>query len=143
MSITPITKDDLPALAQLYQQLIPNNFSLIKMEETLEKHQHNSSHLVLAAKIDGKLAGSLLAVTCDMLFGTCQSFMVIEDVVVDHKHRRKGVGQALIHHIEEYAKKNNCSYIMLITDTDRVESQQFYTSLGYTSDKYCAFKKQL
>ncbi len=107
------------------------------------KQSDNPNHIVLGAKIDGKLVGSLLAVMCEMLFGQCKTFMVVEDVVVDIAHRRKGVGNALMQFIENYAIKSNCSYVMLITDEDRVGSQAFYKSLGYKTDEYCAFKKKL
>jgi ribosomal protein S18 acetylase RimI-like enzyme len=81
----------------------------------------------------------LLAVICEMIFGQCKSFMVVEDVVVDEARRRTGIGVALMRYIEDYARKNNCAYIMLITDTDRVGSQKFYKRLGYNTDEYCAF----
>ncbi|MCF8068849.1 MAG: GNAT family N-acetyltransferase [Desulfobacterales bacterium] len=143
MEISPVTEKDIHELAVLYQQLISNEISIPKMKKNLEENKDNSNHLVLAARENGKVIGTLLAVTCDMLFGQCKSFMVIEDVVVDEDHRRSGVGAALMHYIETYAKDNNCSYIMLITDIDRIGSQNFYRSLGYKTDEYCAFKKEL
>ena len=99
--------------------------------------------MVLTARKNGRLVGSLLAVICEMLFGQCKSFMVVEDVVVEKQHRKLGVGKLLMQEIEKYAKEQNCSYIMLITDIDRLSAQQFYKSLGYKTDEYCAFKKQL
>jgi ribosomal protein S18 acetylase RimI-like enzyme len=89
------------------------------------------------------LVGTLLAVTCQMLFGQCRSFMVVEDVVIDANYRRRGIGKALIQQVEKFAKSKNCSYIMLITDVDRLDSREFYKSLGYKSAEYCAFKKHL
>ncbi len=143
MDISPITENELPELTNLYQQLIPNEISIPKMKYVLNRHKENPNHVVLGAKIEGKLVGSLLAVMCEMLFGQCKSFMVVEDVVVDESYRKKGIGAALMHHIEGYAREKNCSYIMLITDTDRVGSQKFYKSLGFKTEEYCAFKKQL
>jgi len=143
MNISPVTEKDLPQLADLYQQLIPNEISIPKMKAILENNRDNANHLVLVAREYRKVVGSLLSVTCEMLFGQCKSFMVIEDVIVDEAHRRSGVGAALIQYIEMYAKNNNCSYIMLVTDTDRIESQQFYRALGYKTNEYCAFKKEL
>lgn len=143
MEITRVSEKDLEALAALYQQLIPNDISLPKMQRTLAKNQDNPNHIVLAARIDGKLVGSLLAVVCEMLFGQCNSFMVVEDVIVDKRHRNSGIGKALMRHIESYARAHNCSYIMLITDMDRKASQEFYRSLGYKTDEYCAFKKHI
>ncbi len=143
MDISPITENELPELANLYQQLIPNEISIPKMKYVLNRHKENPNHVVLGAKIEGKLVGSLLAIMCEMLFGRCKSFMVVEDVVVDELYRKKGIGAALMQHIEGYAREKNCSYIMLITDTDRVGSQKFYKSLEFKTEEYCAFKKQI
>lgn len=143
IEVSEIKDDDLEALADLYQQLVPNQSSIEKMREVLLSNRDNPNHVVLVAKQDGRVIGSLFASCCEMLFGECKSFMVIEDVVVDENHRRKRIGQELMYVIEDYALRNNCSYIMLITDTDRKGSQYFYSSLGYKTDEYCAFKKQL
>jgi ribosomal protein S18 acetylase RimI-like enzyme len=143
MHIAPISEADLPQLALLYQQLIPNQYSLDKLRHAFLKNQESGNPIVLGAKIDGNLVGTLLAVRAQMLFGACHSFIVIEDVVVNDAYRRKGVGTALMQYIEQYAQRNDCSYIMLVTDQDRVDSQEFYQALGYRSQEYCAFKKHL
>jgi ribosomal protein S18 acetylase RimI-like enzyme len=143
MKIDTVSKEDLPSLADLYQQLLPNTPSLDKMEKVVESNSSNSNHIVLVAKEDGKIIGSLFGSCCEMLFGDCKSFMVVEDVIVDNEYRGKGVGSQLMTEIENRAKNNNCSYIMLITDSDRIDSQKFYNSLGYKSSEYCAFKKHL
>ena len=141
--LAPIAEGDLSQLAELYQQLLPNESSLSKMQKALSNNLGNPKHLVLAAKIDGRLVGSLLAVTCEMFFGQCKSFLVVEDVVVDSTYRRQGIGKALMQYVEQHARENNCSYIMLVTDAKRVDAQEFYKSLGYQSEKYCAFQKRL
>ena len=143
IEVTPITDQDFRQLSELYQQLIPNEVSLSKMKEVFDRNKDNPNHIVLAAKIDGRLVGSLLAVICEMMFGQCKSFMVVEDVIVDESFRGNGVGKALMGYVELLAKQHNCSYIMLITDFDRIDSQKFYKSLGYKTDEYRAFKKHL
>ena len=143
MEIALITEEDLPALASLYQQLVPNESSLEKMQEALHVIWRNPDQAIFGAKIEGRLVGTILGVACRMLFGQCKSFMIVEDFVVDSDHRRQGVGTALMRAIECFAAKRNCSYIMLITDTDREEAHRFYASLGYESDHYMAFKKRI
>jgi GNAT superfamily N-acetyltransferase len=78
-----------------------------------------------------------------MLFGECKAFMVVEDLVVEQDARRSGVGTKLMIELEKYAKENNCSYIMLITDQERKQAHQFYESLEYQSEPFRAFKKKL
>jgi ribosomal protein S18 acetylase RimI-like enzyme len=143
MNISEIEKEDLADLAILYQQLIPNEYSIPIMETVFSRNIDNPNHLIIGAKVNGDLVGTLLASTSEMLFGKCKSFMVIEDVVVDSTNRKKGIGNALMSYAEKYAKKQDCSYIMLITDRDRKGSQDFYKSPGYKTDTYCAFKKHI
>lgn len=143
LEISEIREDELPVLAILYQQLTPNEASLSDMRRVLSRNASNPRHIVWAARRDGQLVGSLLAVTCEMLFGQCREFMVVEDVVVDTSHRRAGIGAALLSTAEDYAKARNCSYIMLITDTYRKAALHLYKSAGYQSDGFTAFKKPL
>jgi predicted N-acetyltransferase YhbS len=143
MQITLIAEADLEQLAALYQQFGSTKCSIESMKAALWKNNHSGNPVIFIAKIEGRVVGTLLATTCQMLFGNCQCFMVLEDVVVDAAYRRQGIGKALMKHAEEFAHDKNCSYIMLITDTERVESQAFYHTLGYESAEYRAFKKHL
>jgi GNAT superfamily N-acetyltransferase len=143
VQILDLKRDDLEALSKLYQQLIPNEVSIEKMELVFERNKDNKNHIALVAKEKEKLLGTLMAYICEMYFGQCKSFMVIEDFVVDQAVRSTGVGTKLMEAAERKAKERNCSYIMLITDTDRIESQRFYEKLGYSTDQYCAFKKKI
>jgi predicted N-acetyltransferase YhbS len=143
MQISPVSVADLEQLATLYQQLGATKTCIENMQMAVKKNNVAGNPVVFVAKIDGQVVGTLLAATCQMLFGECKSFMVVEDVVVDAAHRGQGIGKALMQHVERCAQEQHCSYIMLITDTDRVDSQAFYHALGYKSAEYCAFKKHL
>jgi len=143
MQIEEVREEELDQLSQLYQQLLPNEVCLEKMREVLVRNRANPHHLILAAKLEGRVVGSLLAVCCDMLFGQCRPFMVIEDVVVDAEHRRRGIGRALMNCAHNHAQRLDCAYIMLVTDRRSPEPQEFYTALGYNTEGYCAFKLHL
>ena len=138
-----IEVNDLAELADLYQELQKNEISIDKMEKTLLRVKDDPNHVILGAKIDGVLVGTLLGVACQMLFGQCKSFMIIEDVVVSKDYRHYGIGKALMREIEKIAEQLNCSYIMLITDFDRPDAHKFYLSLNYKTDEYKAFKKSI
>lgn len=141
--ISTIERADLPRLAELYDQLQPTQPSLAAMEDALCRVQGDPRHVVLAARIDGRLVGSLLGVACRMLYGRCRSFMVVEDVVVDCAFRRCGIGRALMDGIERRARELDCSYLMLMTDAERVDACLFYAALGYQAAPYRGFKKRL
>ncbi|KMQ49547.1 putative acetyltransferase [Chitinispirillum alkaliphilum] len=143
MEIQVIDENDLEEIAFLYQQLSKHNSDLGKMKSALRQAVLNSNHILLGAKVNGRLIGSLAGNICTTLFGKCNPFLVVEDVVVDESERRAGVGKALMIRLETIAKKTNCSYIFLLTDSDRPEAHYFYEALGYKSEPYRGYKKIL
>jgi len=143
MQICPIAPEHLKELAQLYQELLPNEISIAKMRAVLIRNQDNPNHLALVAMYRSKVVGSLLACVCEMYFGQCRPFMVVEDLVVKQEYRGQGIGTGLMQSAEAYARKLNCSYVMLLTDGDRDEAQRLYRSLGNADENYRGFKKHL
>ena len=90
IEISEVREDKLPEVAALYQQLTPTDASVPNMRLVLSRNEDHPSHVVWAARRDGRLVGSLLAVTREMLLGPCRSFIMVEDVVVDLSHRPHG-----------------------------------------------------
>ena len=56
-------------------------------------------------------------------------------LAVDSDFQGQGIGKKLMSSIEEYALKNNISYIRLNSNVRRAESHKFYESIGYVCDK--------
>ena len=143
MKIAALTEQDLPDLAQLYRQFRGEESSLERMRETFRRLKKNRNYTLLGVREGGRLVGSVMGILCEELYGRCRPFMVVEDVIVDQAHRRRGIGSSLMGAIEQEAIRQNCSYIMLVTDADRLEAFRFYEHLGYHPDRYRACKKYL
>jgi ribosomal protein S18 acetylase RimI-like enzyme len=143
MEIKPLTQSDLASLADLYAQFWGEESSLQKMQSTFQRLERNANYIFLAAKQEGRLVGSAMGIICEELYGECKPFMVIEDVIVDKRQKRKGIGSQLMHELERIAAERDCNYIIFVTETERFEAQRFYESLGYTSDSHKGFKKRL
>lgn len=60
-------------------------------------------------------------------------YIEIEELVVDKKCRRQGVGRALIDFIKTFAKENGYNSIQLNVWNDNIEATKFYESLGMTT----------
>lgn len=114
-----------------------------KMGDVFRRLERDPNYILLGVRNEGTLAGSAMGILCEELYGQCRPFMVVEDVIVDRAHRRRGVASLLMRVMEEQAAANNCSYIMLVTDSSRLEAHGFYESLGYHPEKYRGFKKYL
>jgi ribosomal protein S18 acetylase RimI-like enzyme len=89
------------------------------------------------------LAGSVMGVICESLYGECKPFMVVEDVIVSRDFRRRGVGTTLMRELEKMATERHCRQTIFITESSRTDAVAFYQSLGYEADRYTGFKKKL
>ena len=141
--IFELKEQDLPDLAELYRQFRGEESSLDEMRETFRRLKRDPDYTFLCARDGGRLLGSVLGIVCEELYGDCRPFMVVEDVIVDKEQRRRGIGSMLMRAIEEQAGNRNCSYIMLVTDSTRIDAQGFYQSLGYHPEDYKGYKKYL
>ena len=143
MDIDNLTEADLTDLAALYKDFWGEDSVPEKMRATFRRLDVNPSYILLSAKQDGKLIGSAMGIICEELYGNCQPFMVIEDVVVNKAYRRFGVGSALMGELEKRAVERSCHYIIFVTESERTGAHRFYTSLGYNPEAHRGFKKYL
>ena len=143
MLIRKMIEDDLANLAVLYQQFWGEESSLEKMQTTFQRLNRNPNYLFFVAELQNSLVGSVMGIICEELYGDCKSFMVVEDVIVDKHHRRKGIATSLMRELEKCALEINCNYIVFVTESERTEAHRFYESIGYNSDAYKGFKKRL
>lgn len=60
-------------------------------------------------------------------------FAYVEEVVVSSDHRRLGIGTALMHRVEGWARDRKVDQIELIVWEFNEEATMFYESLGYTT----------
>jgi GNAT superfamily N-acetyltransferase len=68
--------------------------------------------------------------------------MIIEDLVVDEAHRRRGVGQRLVELAERIACQRGCRGVELSCDLHRVQTHRFWEAAGYQREAY-QFRKTL
>ena len=143
MLIRRLKTEDLPDLARLYVQFWNEASSLKTMKETFDRLKDDPDYIFLVAEENNTIAGSLMGIICEELYRTCRPFLVIEDVIVDRKFRKQGIGSALMQEIESHAIKRDCNYIIFVSEHERSEALPFYRSLGYDPDLYRGFKKRL
>lgn len=143
MIMREMIADDIPQLAQLYKQFWNEESCVETMYINFQHFNETGSHILLSVVENNQLIGSVMGVICGELYGDCKPFMVVENMIVDNKYRNKGVGKALISELEKKAANKNCTQIILITDTDRIDAREFYKSAGYNPDTHKGYKKKL
>lgn len=94
---------------------------------------------------DGKLLGCL-AYHILPQFHSEEKHMRIVSLIVDQKHRGRGLGKKLLREAERIASEMGCSVIELTSAAHRIPSgaHAFYAGQGYISDgKKVYFRKEL
>lgn len=143
MIVREMLAEDIPQLAQLYKQFWDEESCVETMKKTFIRLNDSGSYILLSAVEDELIIGSVMGVICWELYGKCKPFMVLENMIVDKKYRSHGVGKALIAELEEKASENNCTQIILVTETNRIDARKLYESAGYNPETHKGYKKKL
>jgi GNAT superfamily N-acetyltransferase len=139
--ISKIEDKDLEDLAALYGELVNEKTDIVKLRETYRRVGGTLEYIVLGAKVDGILIGSLMGIVCTDLIVDCRPFMYVDNVIVKNGYRGKGIGGKLLRKIEETAKQRDCYACIIISKSFREEAHRFYEKLGYRRDVVQGYKK--
>ena len=141
--IEPLKFEDLSGLKALYEDAFGGETNYEKMVETFKSIENNPNQIILVAKSEGTVVGSVLGVVCHELIGRCTPFMVLEDVAVLSSFRRKGIARMLLTEIENRAKQKDCNMILFVSSIQREGAHKLYESMGYGADKVNGYRKRL
>ena len=124
-----ITEELYRALQRLIPQLTINN-AAPGWDELTDLVNSASSTLLIARHPDekGDIAG-ILTLTIYRVPTGIRS--VVEDVVVDEKTRRLGIGEALLRRAIEMAREAGASGISLTSNPRREAANHLYRSIGF------------
>ena len=129
MTVRPATVDDAGAVARLMLQL-GYELSPLDARPRLERILSRFDHRFLIADVDGDVAGWIHASLSEHI--DAETCVLVEGLVVDREHRRKGIGAALLQHAEEWGRSHGCSLVRLRSTATRTKAHKFYRDLGYT-----------
>ena len=114
-------------LAALIPQLSASGV-MPDLEALSEIVRSPATTLVLAREADGRALGMLTLVTFQVPTGVRA---IIEDVVVDIRNRRSGVGTALARYGMALARKKGARTIDLTSRPSRKDANRLYQRLGF------------
>jgi ribosomal protein S18 acetylase RimI-like enzyme len=127
--VSEVTEELQDALQRLIPQL-----SVHKIPPTLQELNElikSESSTLLAARYpdeNGAIAGILSLIVYRVPTGL---HSIIEDLVVDEKLRRQGIGEALIRYAIELAGEAGADGVSLTSNSQREAANQLYQSLGF------------
>lgn len=106
------------------------------VKKQIEKLTNDNKHNVIIGfenEQTRKIIGFVHAELYESLY--MDTGLNILGLAVDSNFQGQGIGKKLMSAIEDYALKNNISFIRLNSNVRRVEAHKFYESIGYICDK--------
>ena len=106
------------------------------MKKQIEKlTKDNNHHIIIGFENEQtrKIIGFVHAESYESLY--MEAGLNILALAVDCNFQGQGIGKKLMSSIEEYALKNNISFIRLNSNVYRTEAHKFYERIGYVCDK--------
>jgi len=99
-------------------------------------------YLMVAVDEDNeRIVGSLFGVIFEDICGDGRPILLVENVAVLETFQGKGIGKLMFEKIEEWGRKMQCHYEILVSGNGRVGAHQFYNKIGFEQIK--GFKKYL
>lgn len=98
------------------------------------KIKSKENHLILAMS-QGEVIG-FLSLTVYYQLHHAGKVGTIEELIVNTSLRGKGVGKMLVNNAVDYAMKNKCEIIELVSGFKREGAHKFYEKIGFTKRGY-------
>lgn len=131
-----ITIFDAQEIQRISKIVLGYDVDLDIVKKQIEKLTNDNKHNVIIGfenEQTRKIVGFVHAELYESLY--MDTGLNILGLAVDSNFQGQGIGKKLMSAIEDYALKNNISFIRLNSNVRRVEAHKFYESIGYVCDK--------
>ena len=139
--VREISENDLNGLLQLYTQLHNNPFP-DKDSRAISVWKdiiNDKNHHIIVMEENGMIVSSCVCVIIPNLTHEQRPYAIIENVITDTEHRKKGYATACLDFAKELALQENCYKIMLMTGSKQESTLKFYENAGYNKNDKTAF----
>jgi ribosomal protein S18 acetylase RimI-like enzyme len=135
ITVRHATDADLASLLALYGQLNPDDPPLAA-ETALQAWREVAAQpgrTVLVAELEGEVVGTADCAEMANLTRGARPWLLVENVVVDAGHRRRGIGASLLDAAVSLARSAGCYELQLVSRHDRTEAHALYESRGLSA----------
>ena len=142
--IRQATEEDIPRILELYRELaITTSEVELSWSPSLDDYRRvlaeicaAPGHELLVAEDQGQVVGTMvLLIVPNLSHGACP-WALVENLVIGHEQRRRGLGRLLMDYAMARARDAGCYRIVLSSDKRRHEAHRFYRSLGFQASAH-------
>jgi GNAT superfamily N-acetyltransferase len=120
-------------IEDLYRQLHGDEYTspgAAKMRRALQAVMRNHDQVVLVAIADGHIVGTNHVLIFRHLARALRPAAIVENMVVDSRHRGAGVGDQLMAAALKIARRYDCYKLSLTSNRKRRNAHRFYARFG-------------
>jgi len=133
------TQDDVTRILELYRELaittsqaeLGQSPSPADCRRVFEEISAAPGHALLVAEYQGEVVGTMVLLIVPNLSHGVLPWAMVENLVIDRRYQRRGLGRLLMEHAIARAKEAGCYRLALSSDKRRREAHRFYHSLGF------------
>jgi ribosomal protein S18 acetylase RimI-like enzyme len=136
IEIRPYIESDEATVVALWREVFPNSPAWNHPETDIRRKLAVQRELFLVATLDAKLVGTVMA-------GYDGHRGWVYYLVVSPRHRRQGIGAALMRAVEERLARLGCPKLNLQVRATNSQVVAFYEKLGYEVEARISMGKRL
>ena len=137
-------ESDLPRILELYHELSMTttgveqnlNASFDDYRKVFIEICSDPRRELLVAEYQGEVVGTVALFIISGLSHCAAPYTLVENLIVNHKYRRRGIGKKLMEYTIARAKQERCHRIELCSDKRRKEAHRLYHSVGFEASAY-------
>jgi GNAT superfamily N-acetyltransferase len=135
---------DAPSILELYRQLVRPVAPDVEVDvrgDRIEEIRTDPHNFLWVLECDQGVVGTALVTLClDPMHGS-QPYAVLENFVIDERHRTKGYGARLMRYAVDFCYHADCSKIMLQSHGERLQAHAFFEAQGFSAKNKKGFVK--
>jgi len=138
------TEGDITHILELYRQLSittpqakqRQNPSPDNCQRVFSEISTSPGHELLVTEDAGEVVGTLVLLIVPNLSHEARPWALVENIIVDKRYQRQGIGRLLMNYAVGKAKEAGCYKVGLSSDKKRKEAHKFYRSLGFEASAH-------
>jgi GNAT superfamily N-acetyltransferase len=130
---------DERALGDLYRQLHEGDYKspgAARMRRAMRALLKKPDEILLVAAADGDIVGTNHILIFRHLARALRPAAILENMVVDSRHRGAGVGDLLMEAALKFARRQGCYKLALTSNRKRPKAHRFYEKFGMHRTHY-------
>jgi len=136
--VRPATEDDIPRILELYNKLTggQHHLSPDETEPVFAQITAMPGHELLVAEENSAVVGTIVLLVVPNLSHEALPWAIVENLIVDERYHRRGIGRLLMEEAIARARKAGCYKVQLLSNKKRRQAHHFYQGLGFEASAH-------